>query len=142
MLEDAWQLKSQDRAIERLIARTPDRPDIDERDFPSNGISTLTHAELEMQNILSRLSGTPMERMSRDTTLYQLGLDSISAVQVAAQLRKKGYTVSAADVIERPSSAELLPLLQSQGRPHTGEHSDFDFNAFKVRQISNVSQDL
>jgi aryl carrier-like protein len=38
--------------------------------------------------------------MPQDTTIFQLGLDSINAVQISAKLRGLGYKVSSGEILE------------------------------------------
>jgi acyl-coenzyme A synthetase/AMP-(fatty) acid ligase len=60
----------------------------------------LSKDENELFDIFSRFSGVNKRKIGRDTTIYRLGLDSISAVQIASELRSRGSTVSAADILE------------------------------------------
>ncbi len=69
-----------------------------------------SEAESIIRSVFARLSSTTERDISHDTTIYQLGLDSISAVQVASLLRKRGIEVSAMGVIEHPSCRELARL--------------------------------
>lgn len=50
--------------------------------------------------ILSDLSGVEKIQINRKTSIFQLGLDSICAVQVASALREQGWNVSAVDVLQ------------------------------------------
>lgn len=56
--------------------------------------------ETQVRSILAELSQVPLAKISRSSTIYELGLDSISASQVAMKMRKKGYSVSAIDILE------------------------------------------
>ncbi|KAK8253573.1 hypothetical protein IWZ00DRAFT_194753 [Phyllosticta capitalensis] len=101
-----------------------------------------TATELEVRAVLAKMSETPAENIGLQTTIYQLGLDSISAVQVAASLRKRDFKVTAVDVLERPSCEELGALLGSD-RLH-GDISEpaFDFGAFDEKHRSAICQEL
>lgn len=55
---------------------------------------------LEIRELLSCLSKVETKSISLSTTIYKLGLDSINAIQIAADLRKRGYDISAADILE------------------------------------------
>lgn len=68
-----------------------------------NGISQTpewSHEELEVVGVLVALSGVDPTHIDPETTIFQLGLDSINAVQIAARLRESGFTVSSGDVLE------------------------------------------
>ncbi|KAL7920302.1 non-ribosomal peptide synthetase [Trichoderma austrokoningii] len=66
-----------------------------------------TELETKIRQVLSNLSSTPIQKIHRGTSIFQLGLDSINAVQVASMLRKEGLAVSASDVIECQNCARL-----------------------------------
>ncbi|KAL9136511.1 MAG: hypothetical protein Q9175_002274, partial [Cornicularia normoerica] len=53
-----------------------------------------------IRTALSEVSGISLENISVDASIFSLGLDSISAIQVAATCRKQGYSVSVADVLQ------------------------------------------
>lgn len=59
-----------------------------------------TAEETEIRDLLSNLSGVQSELIKLETTIFQLGLDSINAVQIAGALRKRGYEVSVIDILE------------------------------------------
>lgn len=89
--------------------------------------------ELEIRNAFSALSGTPPERIHRDTTIHRIGLDSISAIQVATRLRKKGFDVSASDVLENPTASGLASVAESRTQTPENRTPSFDFDGFDER---------
>ncbi|KAF4595712.1 non-ribosomal peptide synthetase, siderophore synthesis [Ophiocordyceps camponoti-floridani] len=70
-----------------------------------------TDTEKKIQAVFSELSGVPPMKISRDISIFQLGLDSINAVQVASMLRREGYLVSASEVMECADCANLARRL-------------------------------
>ncbi|KAK1774260.1 hypothetical protein QBC45DRAFT_46245 [Copromyces sp. CBS 386.78] len=74
--------------------------------------------ETRIRNVLTSLMANKDRRIGRQTTIYQLGLDSISAVQIASMLRRElgqeGLKVNASHVIAHPSCAGLAAFLESQ----------------------------
>lgn len=74
--------------------------------------------ESRICSVLASLMTNKDRRIGRQTTIYQLGLDSISAVQIASMLRKElaceGTKVNASDIIAHPSCASLAAFLESQ----------------------------
>ncbi|KAL2173308.1 non-ribosomal peptide synthetase [Thermothelomyces heterothallicus CBS 202.75] len=73
-----------------------------------------TTMEATVRSVLASLTSHASENIKHDTTIYQLGLDSISAVQIASQLRKRGYSkVTASDVLEHPTCAGLARYLDT-----------------------------
>jgi ferricrocin synthase len=106
----------------------PALPDSSTRDTPAKGnqqTSTLNDGDLGPQQnrlleILESFTGLPSNVVrSSSATLTSLGIDSISAVQVAGLLRKNtiktssGHQITAADVARSKTVGELLALLAS-----------------------------
>jgi aryl carrier-like protein len=56
--------------------------------------------EKTLRDIVSDFAGINKEAVSLHTTIFQLGLDSIHAVQISGRLRKLGYKISAGDILE------------------------------------------
>lgn len=59
-----------------------------------------SYQEEALREILCKFSGVDSETVFLHTTIFQLGLDSINAVQIAATLRNLGYKISAGDILE------------------------------------------
>jgi len=111
-----------------------------DRPAANNDREWTTHEEA-VRDAFSRISGVTADRVNRTTTIYQLGLDSISAVQVAARLRKEGYSVSAVDILERPTTAQLASFLQSGEGSSTKIAINFDFNSFEKKYFENICKE-
>lgn len=95
--------------------------------------------ELDIRDAYSAISGTPPERIAKDTTIYRIGLDSISAIQIASHLRKKGFGLNSGDILENPSCAELASAIQSRTQTPTNNTPAFDFEAFDRRCRSTAT---
>lgn len=92
-----------------------------------------TDTEKTIRSVLSRISSVKEERILRHMTIFQLGLDSINAVQVAAILRERGFSnVTATDILENPNCSRLAARLAST-RPGTGELANYDIDEFQER---------
>ena len=74
-----------------------------------------------IHNTLSEISGIPLERIALNTSIFSLGLDSIAAIQVAAACRKKGYSVSVADVLQGHSLGGICRLLRGKNLVQNGQ---------------------
>lgn len=84
--------------------------------------------ELQVRSVLSKLSSVPESSIRRQTTIYQLGLDSINAVQIASLLRERGLAISASDVIEHNTSEQLaLHMATKQATPPRQTYDLIDF---------------
>ncbi|KAI4866011.1 hypothetical protein F4820DRAFT_447488 [Hypoxylon rubiginosum] len=78
---------------------------------PTNSISQeidLKLTESPIMDVLSELSGIDRCAINPDQSIYQLGLDSISAIKASSILRKRGVDVSVRDLIKAASIREIL----------------------------------
>lgn len=103
--------------------------------------------ELEIRNAIAGFTDVPKEMIGRETSIFRLGLDSISTVQVASRLRSQGHQLLASDILQNPTIAQIALHLQQIGTSMSQENSQFDFAAFdqKFRDIIcskiSISQD-
>ncbi|KAH7130013.1 hypothetical protein B0J13DRAFT_530084 [Dactylonectria estremocensis] len=96
--------------------------------------------ETKVRQILSQLSSIPESQIRRCTTIFQLGLDSINAVQIASILRQEGFSVSASDVIECPTTSKIASKLQENyAKKNPESHQTYDFYQFSSQVASDVS---
>ncbi|KAF7548269.1 hypothetical protein G7Z17_g7166 [Cylindrodendrum hubeiense] len=96
--------------------------------------------ESQVRRVLAQLSGMPETQIHRRTTIFQLGLDSINAVQIASILRQEGFSISASDVIECPTTSKIAAkLLQNSARKGSDPHRVYDFGQFSNQVFSHVS---
>ncbi|KAF4975501.1 hypothetical protein FZEAL_7721 [Fusarium zealandicum] len=92
--------------------------------------------ETQVRKVLATLSGAAEHQIHRRTTIFQLGLDSINAVQVASILRQQGFAISASDVIECPSCSKIAAkLLDNASKTEPEEQQYYDLDQFS-RQVS------
>ncbi|KAI9884044.1 MAG: NRPS [Watsoniomyces obsoletus] len=97
--------------------------------------------EQSIRQLLARLSDVNEERIQGRTTIFQLGLDSICAVRIAASLREQGWNVFAADVLQNPSVDALASILRKNDGQKNPKALAFDFEAFdRVHRSSIVSK--
>ncbi|TEA19529.1 Nonribosomal peptide synthetase 2 [Colletotrichum sidae] len=97
-----------------------------------------TALEDQIRQIVAKLAKTSVHKIGRDTTIFQLGLDSINAVQLAAMMRDEGLQLSALEVLEFLTCAEMAGhLSRSSG---TGSVANYDFAQFErdVRGTTRV----
>lgn len=102
---------------------------------------TWSKEELAVRDVLAELSQTPAQRVERTMSLFKLGLDSINAVQVAAFLRQKDYSISASDIIECQNCLKIAKRIFDNG--HHPELKLYDFDAFdaEVRPLLSIAED-
>ncbi|KAL8372229.1 hypothetical protein RB595_001835 [Gaeumannomyces hyphopodioides] len=104
-------------------------------------IEEWTSTENVIRSVLSGLASTAEAAIGKHTTIYQLGLDSISAVQIAAALRKRQFRVSATDVMEHPTChrlAAFVDLAKSNDAPGLPM---YDLHAFQAECHGQLARD-
>ncbi|SPO04726.1 related to non-ribosomal peptide synthetase [Cephalotrichum gorgonifer] len=89
--------------------------------------------ELKIRRVLSQLSSVPLKAIGKKTTIFQLGLDSINAVQVAGLLRKEGLTVTATEILSHPTCDALAKRLLQKPVEINGGITGFDILQFQKR---------
>lgn len=114
--------------------------------YKVTAVDDWTETEKAVRSVLSRISTAPEDRISRNMTIFQLGLDSINAVQVAAMLREAGFsTVMATDVLENPSCAKLAPKLvtaSTRTEAKEVELADYDMAGFQERAKHSLQRSI
>lgn len=101
-----------------------------------------TDTETQIREVFAKLSKTSAEEIRPTTTIYQLGLDSISAVQVAAGLRKKGKVANAVDVLKYMNCIDLAAFINRNSSGPIAEPDVFDFKSFDKQFRSNVLESI
>ncbi|KAL1958105.1 hypothetical protein VTO42DRAFT_5145 [Malbranchea cinnamomea] len=90
---------------------------------------------LEVREILLSFAQVNENNVTLRTTIFQLGLDSINAIQVAHRLKAIGYDIGAADIMETPSIGQiadrLKPSILNEKEGYINE--SFVFEAFQTR---------
>ncbi|KAJ4355223.1 hypothetical protein N0V95_003118 [Ascochyta clinopodiicola] len=94
--------------------------------------------ELVVRDVLSQLSNVSVDNILPETSIYQLGLDSISAVQVAAALQKRGLDASASDVMRFSNCVDLAEHLISSTASTELCVEQFNFKAFDSKHRATV----
>lgn len=101
-----------------------------------------SESEKAVRTVLSDISKTQAASISRHMTVFQLGLDSINAVQVAVSLRRNGYPgVTAMDVLENPTCSTLAAKI-SAGKSFSGSSAEYDMTAFEHAAKALLNDDV
>jgi amino acid adenylation domain-containing protein len=107
----------------------------------TSGVATehsWTALQSQIRDIFARLSRSSIEEVSPTTTIYQLGLDSISAVQIATALRREGQNVNATDVMKNLTCIDLATFLEQDAVTEQAATELFDFDAFDKKHRPQV----
>lgn len=126
--------------LEQATAASATRYSNTRYESPASGVEGLdsgtelktdwTSDESEILDIFAKMSNVKRSRIGLQTTIFRLGLDSISAVQIAANLREKGFNASPVDVLEHPKVRELASRLRVKGHSLENGQESFDFKSF------------
>ena len=97
-----------------------------------------TELETQIRSIFARLSKTSADAILPTTSIYQLGLDSISAVQIAAALRRQNHHIVAVDVMKHTTCTGIAEFLDKLPTPASPNTTRFDFDAFQSKHQAAV----
>ncbi|OAP63710.1 hypothetical protein AYL99_02937 [Fonsecaea erecta] len=99
----------------------------------------LSQTETLVRDILVQLKPGALPKISRDTTVFSLGFDSINAVQIAGRLRKKGFDVSTGAILEAATVRDIANFCDSVLRQNKG-HSLFDLDSYERSRRRSICQ--
>lgn len=113
-----------------------------ESDLDTNPSSQqLSEGEEQVLQIIRQLKPRLPSIVSKDTTIFRLGLDSINAVQIAASLRKLNYTISSGDILEAMTIRRIAAFCSNNNEVHENDEMDFDFQAFDNEHRGKVCEE-
>ncbi|KAF1813068.1 hypothetical protein P152DRAFT_395882 [Eremomyces bilateralis CBS 781.70] len=115
----------------------PNTVDTKEREVSSKSISQL---ELKILEHMARFTGKDVSQISGSTTIFQLGVDSISAVQLASLLRREGLHVSSLKILELQTASAIAKFLELKNEPT--QSPQFDFAAFDRQHRARICEEL
>ena len=87
------------------------------QEVESNGLSVDSSVknwspiESKIRNVLSVVSGVPQETIDHRSNIFQLGLDSISAIKVAALLKKQSVRLTVTDMLKAGTVEKMAELV-------------------------------
>lgn len=98
-----------------------------------------TELEVQLRQIWSRILDIPAEDIGVDDSLFLIGGDSISAMQVVAQCRSSGFILTVAGILRSKTIAKLAGLVQIEDKSPaaTGgiKEADVDFDLSPIQQM-------
>ncbi|KAM3086261.1 hypothetical protein ACMFMG_000398 [Clarireedia jacksonii] len=100
---------------------------------PAAQDSRMNSTELEVRDIISEFTDVSPDMITRDASIFRLGLDSISAVQVASRLRAQGYQILASDILQRSTISRIADFISVEASDKTEEVGQFDFASFDIK---------
>ncbi|KAK6528913.1 hypothetical protein TWF694_004142 [Orbilia ellipsospora] len=100
----------------------------------------LDDVSIKIRDIFAEISNSNPETIGVDTTIYQLGLDSISALAVSRSLKAIGVNASVLDIIEYPTIRGLGAHVLGKENQVSTTHSQDLFASFKHQYIGIVCE--
>lgn len=105
------------------------REDKDENMAIANDSQAWSGTEIMLRNVLSSVSGLPLTSISKEDTLFHLGLDSISAIKVCALLKKESIQLSVSEMLRAGSIADMAAAARLEQRNNLQNVSDEEVNS-------------
>ena len=98
--------------IEEVTSSNRDLSDVQE----GADLGTSRGALASLRNVLAKVSGVLEGSIGDDASIFSLGLDSISAIQIVAEGRQKGLKLSVADVLQGRTLRGMCQRLRQRDR--------------------------
>ncbi|CAG8955860.1 hypothetical protein HYFRA_00008709 [Hymenoscyphus fraxineus] len=128
---------------EKILASSATRTAKTSSEAQPMSAQVMSANEEMIRDALADFTDVPRSRIPRDVSIFRLGLDSISAVQVATRLRKLGHNMMASDILEHPSIADLAAHLENrENKPLSEKFYDFELFDKTHREGIIASNDL
>ncbi|KAJ5598505.1 hypothetical protein N7537_008589 [Penicillium hordei] len=104
--------------------------------------TALTTDEEQVRDILCSQLQVGPKSITRASNIFQLGIDSLASLGVAAKMRKAGYVCAAGDVLSNPTIVRLARLPRTYGAPGQGSRELFsdqsDEASRKMKELDQV----
>jgi amino acid adenylation domain-containing protein/non-ribosomal peptide synthase protein (TIGR01720 family) len=84
-----------------------------------------TPMEWDMQRIWAQVLNRSLDSIGADDSFYELGGDSITAMQIVSQSRSEGITISADQIVRYKTLSEIALHCHSREQPEAGENRPF-----------------
>lgn len=93
--------------------------------------------EMQIREVLSTVSGIAEDQIDKEATLFQLGLDSISAIKVSSLLKKRAIRLTVSDMLK---AADIEQMAQVVNQKHV-ELTSNDLLAALDRSLEGIDTD-
>ncbi|CAG8020268.1 unnamed protein product [Penicillium salamii] len=98
--------------------------EVSEPDSESSQTPLTKDEELIREIICTQLRVEDHESIKKSTNIFQLGMDSLASLAVAANMRKAGYVCAAADVLSNATVTQLACLPRTNGTSAQGSSTE------------------
>lgn len=96
--------------------------------------------ETQVRRIIAKLARIPQDKIHKNTSIYRLGLDSISAIQAATLLRQEGLQVAPVDILEHPTCAGIASHTKATSTDISASETSYDLSAFQTSVQQQVDR--
>lgn len=131
--------------IQAKLAPEQRSSDVDARESAEVGsVAEWNDEQKAVRAAMAELAGIDPSKIAQKTSIYQIGLDSLNAVQLASRLRQQGFEVDAADVMQYQTPLKLSKHLeqQQQSQASSSPGSPFDLDAFDDKHRGHIVKAL
>lgn len=121
------------------------RPLGKKKSFQSSGVihdTKWANEESVLKAILTEMVIVDPDRLTRETTFFSLGLDSITAIQFAKSVRLHGFPCSSADVMRFPSIGKLTQHVMAIRPPSAADGGSTDNSAIPAFPRNDLDSDI
>ncbi|KAF4179267.1 hypothetical protein CNMCM7927_001933 [Aspergillus lentulus] len=87
--------------------------------------------EWDMQRIWAQVLNRSPDSIGADDSFYELGGDSITAMQIVSQSRSEGITISADQIVRYKTLSEIALHCHSKEQPEAGEDRPFPLSSMQ-----------
>lgn len=100
----------------------------------------LTEAETRVRDVLASVLEFDATVVSAETNIFDLGLDSLSAIDVSIKMKKAGYVCSVADVLSHALISQLAALPRRE-ETTSDEHERHELGKKKLEELEQSFRD-
>lgn len=108
-----------------------------------DGFTLVNSAEMRLADTLSEMIKIDIKKISRHSTIFELGLDSISVIDLSKRLKKKGLKISVGEILRNPSIRNMRRVIElrvEQSKRH-GSERQTEAREHKALVISEAEHD-
>ncbi|KAK1139187.1 Non-ribosomal peptide synthetase [Aspergillus melleus] len=121
----------------RLSAPGAQENSIDDSETPAN--------ESTIQSVLAEVAGLSVENIKPSTSIFSIGLDSLSAIRIASICRSKGIRTGVADILQgntlRGISQRVRPMEEQAVKPQGSLFADYERTEKAVVEKLGINKD-
>lgn len=99
-------------------------------------VKAWTDTESEIRKILSNVSHVPEQEISKEQTIFNIGLDSISVIKVSALFRNRGMNLSVGEMLKATSITQMASMID--GKVLVTSTDKIDSRSIMVEKLADL----